>query len=190
MAGEPNGGYQRYRIRSRVDELPPEARERIDEMLASQQPYYTYQDISDALAADGLAISKSSIGRYVSRRNASAREVNLIVRQTDALLHWMEDHPTFDAAQASLALLTGRLSDRLITEPDMVKDIKPDVAANRIIQAARASAALAKIAEGREDDKAAARAQVLDEMREALHSEPELFGRLQELIAGQEEAGS
>ncbi len=69
-------GYSRYRVRSRVDELPPEARERIDEMLASQQPYYTYQDISDALADQGLAISKSSIGRYVARRNANAREVN------------------------------------------------------------------------------------------------------------------
>lgn len=188
MAGE-HSGYRRYRIRSRVDELPPEARERIDEMLASQQPYYTYQDISDALAADGLAISKSSIGRYVARRSAYAREVNLIVRQTDALLHWMEDHPTFDAAQASLALLTGRLSDRLITEPEMVKDIKPDVAANRIIQAARASAALTKVAQGREDEKTAAKAAVMDELREALHSEPELFGRLQELVAGREEAG-
>jgi len=181
-------GYSRYRVRSRVDELPPEARERIDEMLASQSPYYTYQDISDALAMDGYAISKSSIGRYVARQNANAREVNLIIRQTDALCKWMEDHPNFDAAQASLALVTGRLSDRLITEPDLVKDIAPDKAVTRIIQAARTSALFEKIARGREDEKAAARAAVMDELREALHSEPELFNRLQELVAGREEA--
>ncbi len=171
-----------------MDELPPEARERIDEMLASQTPYYTYQDISDALADQGLAISKSSIGRYVARRNASAREVNLLARQTDALLRWMEDHPNFDAAQASIAVLTGRLSDRLITEPDMVKEIAPDKAVTRIIQAARTSALFEKVAHGRADEKAAAKAAVMDELREALHGEPELFNRLQELVAGREEA--
>jgi hypothetical protein len=100
----------------------------------------------------------------------------------------MEDHPTFDAADASLALLTARLSDRLITEPEMVKDIPADKAATRIIQAARASAALEKISQGREDEKAAAKAQVMDEMREALHDHPELFAQLQELVTAREEA--
>ena len=183
-------GYSRYRVRSRVDELPPEARERIDEMLASQKPYYTYQDISYALSEQGLAISKSSIGRYVARQNASAREVNMIVRQTDALLHWMEDHPTFDAAQASLALLTGRLSNRLMTEPEMIGELEPDEVAMRIIQAAKTSAAMEKISQGREDEKAAAKAAVMDEMREALHDHPELFQQLQELVVGWEEAGA
>jgi hypothetical protein len=182
--------YSRYRIRSRMDELPPEARERIDEMLASQKPYYTYQDISDALSADGFAISKSSIGRYVARQNASAREVNMVVRQTDALLRWMEDHPTFDAAQASLALLTGRLSDRLISEPDLVKDISPDKAVTRIIQAARTSAIMSKISEGREDEKAKAKQAVMDDMREVLHGHPELFAQLQDIVVGQKEAGA
>ena len=59
-------GTSRYRVRSRVDELPPEARELIDEMLASQQPYYTYQDISDALAAQvgGIGIAPGANINY------------------------------------------------------------------------------------------------------------------------------
>ncbi len=181
MPKEPS--YKRFRVRSRVDELPPEAREMIDEMLASQVPYYTYQDIVDALAETGQTIAKSSISRYVSRKNEAAREVNMVVRQTDALLNWMRDNPNFDIAGASLALLTGRLSNRLITEPEMINELSPDKAAARIIQAARTSAQFEKIAQSGENKKAAARVAVMDELREALHSEPELFSRLQELVA-------
>lgn len=155
----------------------------IDEMLASQVPYYTYQDIVDALAETGQTIAKSSISRYVSRKNEAAREVNMVVRQTDALLNWMRDNPNFDIAGASLALLTGRLSNRLITEPEMINELSPDKAAARIIQAARTSAQFEKIAQSGENKKAAARVAVMDELREALHSEPELFSRLQELVA-------
>lgn len=182
MASEYNAGIPR-RVRSRVDELPPEARERMDEMLADRINY-TYQDIADELTEAGYPISKSAIGRYVMRTNKEMREITLMVKQQEALLYWMKDNPNYDAAQASLALLISRLSSRIINEPDMVGDIDADKAVGHIIRAIRASTQMERLAQIGGKASADARAQVMDEVRDALQKKPELYEQLMEMVGG------
>ena len=52
---------ERNRIKSRVDELPQDAREMLDRMLGDVTN--TYAEISEAMGSRGWDISKSSIGR-------------------------------------------------------------------------------------------------------------------------------
>ena len=64
---------ERNRIKSRVDELPQDAREMLDRMLGDVTN--TYAEISEAMGSRGWDISKSSIGRYAMRQNAVARRL-------------------------------------------------------------------------------------------------------------------
>ena len=173
------------RVRSRVDELPPEARERLDEMLADRVNY-TYQDIADELTAMGCPISKSAIGRYVMRTNREMREITLMVRQQEALLQWMRDNPNYDAAQASLALLISRLSSRIINEPEIVGDIDASEAVGHIIRAVRASTQMERLNQIEGKASRAAREQVLEQVREAVQQDPELYDKLLALVSGTE----
>ena len=52
-------GIKQARVRSKVDEFPPEIREGLDRMLADVR--YTYSEIAEALTAQGYEISKSAI---------------------------------------------------------------------------------------------------------------------------------
>lgn len=176
MGSAPNGGIPR-RVRSRVDELPPEARERLDEMLADRLRY-TYQDIADELTESGCPISKSAIGRYVMRTNREMREITLMVREQEALLQWMKDNPNYDAAQASLALLISRLSSRIINEPLLVDEISPDKMIGHVIRAVRASTQIERLNQVEGKANTEAREQVLEEVREAIQHDPELYDRL------------
>ena len=76
---------ERNRIKSRVDELPPEAREALDRMLADVTN--TYQEIAEHMAAQGWDISRSSIGRYALRQNAVARRLRESREQMEALIN-------------------------------------------------------------------------------------------------------
>ena len=60
-------GQQRTknRIKSRVDELPPEAREMLNTLLADVN--WTYAEISAEMLKKGWEISRQSIGRYALR---------------------------------------------------------------------------------------------------------------------------
>ena len=183
MASERSAHGLPRRVRSRVDELPPEARERMDEMLADRINY-TYQDIADALTESGWPISKSAIGRYVMRTNREMREINLMVKQQEALLYWMRDNPNYDAAQASLALLISRLTHTVINNPTIADDIDADKAVGHLIRAVRASTQIERLAQVEGKATTEARAKVMDEMREALQRQPELYEQLAALAGG------
>lgn len=183
MASAPK--YERRRVRSRVDELPPEARERLDEMLGDRLQY-TYQDISDELTEAGTPISKSAICRYVMRTSREMREINLLVKQQEALLYWMKDNPNFDAANASLSLLISRLGNRIIQEPEMVEEIDPDKAVGHIIRAVRAATQIEKMQRIESKASEAARDAVMEEVRDALMKRPELYDALAALVGGGE----
>jgi len=176
-----HSGFPR-RVRSRVDDLPPDARERLDEMLADRS--YTYQDISDELTGMGAPISKSAIGRYVMRTNREMREINLLVRKNEALLQFMAENPNFDAANASLALLINQLMDRIVESPDELRDIDADKAVGHLIRAVRQATLIERLNKDRGKAKADAREAVLNEVRDALTKQPELYERLEQLLLG------
>jgi hypothetical protein len=121
------GGLGRKRTAAKVNELPREAREAIDRMLA--QGDCTHQRIADALAAAGFVITKGAVGRHEAGKAADERMEKLIDRQLEALNRWVEKQSGFDAAGAALALVIGKLSRRVGGE--MFADLTADKAARR-----------------------------------------------------------
>lgn len=169
------------RTAPRVDELPQEAREAIDRMLIEGD--CTYQRIAEALENAGFFITKGAVGRHEAGKAAEERMEKLLDKQLDALNRWMEKQSGFDAAGAALALLIGKLGRRIGNSGEMFADLPADKAAAGLIQAARAAVQYEKTAGERKKLRAEVRAEALKELREALKREPELWERIEELVA-------
>lgn len=168
---------------AKVDELPPEAREAIDRMLA--EGGCTYQRIADELEKMGFAITKGAVGRHEARKAADERMEKLLDRQLDALNRWMEKQSGFDAAGAALSLVIGKLGRRIGEGGEMFADMPADKAAAGLIQAARAAVQYEKTAGERKRLRAEARAEAVKELREALKRSPELWERIEALVVEQ-----
>ena len=104
---------ERHRIKSRVDELPDDLRQRLDEMLADVN--YTYEQIAEQITAQGYEISKSSIGRYALNKNAVARRLKEAYEKTRLLVQSVRENQNIDASDAAETILINALTTRLAT---------------------------------------------------------------------------
>jgi hypothetical protein len=180
-AGSKASGAGKNRTGARADELPQEARDVIDRMLA--EGGCTYQRIVDELEKMGFTIAKGAVGRREARKAADERMEKLLDRQFAALNRWMEKQSGFDAAGAALAMVIGKLGRRIGDGGDMFQDMPADKAAAGLIQAARAAVQYEKTAGVRKKLRAEARAEAVQELREALRRAPEVWDKIEELIA-------
>lgn len=104
---------ERTRIKCRVDELPTEAREKLDRMLADVN--ITYQQIADEMTDDGYEISKSSIGRYASRTSSAAARLVAARERTATLIESIKDHQGLDSSAIATALIMDGVIQELAT---------------------------------------------------------------------------
>lgn len=104
---------ERTRIKSRVDEIPEDARQRLDEMLSDVN--LSYQDISDAMKTGGCEISKSAIGRYAMRTNKAAARLQSAAAQTKILLEALKDHQGLEVSDIATTLVMDGVIQELAT---------------------------------------------------------------------------
>jgi hypothetical protein len=120
---------------------------------------------------------------HEAAKAAEKRQERLIGKQMDDLNRWMKKHPGFDMPGAALSLVIGKLCQRLQSEEGLFDDLPADKAATGLIQAARAAAQHEKVAGDRKKQRAAARAEAVAELREALKREPDLWEQIEALVA-------
>lgn len=170
---------QRERARSfmAVDELPQEERDEIERLLAGGLA--GYQQIADALQAKGFFIVKGAVGRYEAGRRAEER---LLSARLDEVKRWVEENAGFDLAGAALAMAVEGFYERLKCDRAMFSELPADKAASALIAAVRAIAQYEKAAESRRKSRAAVRAEVVAEIRDALAAEPELRAGIERLL--------
>lgn len=125
------------RVRSRVDELPEEARELLDSMLADVNN--TYVEISDTLTKKGWEISQYSIGRYALRHNKAAERLMAAREQTNALLQIMRDNNDIEASELGTSILIDGLVKRLATAQEEFDEMPLDKVAKVLIMSQRSA---------------------------------------------------
>lgn len=175
--GDAGARRERARVYMPVDELPPEERAEIDRLLAGG--VRGYQEIADALQEKGFFIVKEAVGRYEAGKRAEER---LLTARLDEVKRWTEENAGFDLAGAALAMAVEGFYERLRGDKAMFSDLSADKAASGLIAAARAVAQYEKAAGDRKKSHAAARAEVIAEIRSALAGEPELRAGIERLI--------
>lgn len=91
----------KVRVHSRIiDELTPELRQEIDNLLI--QGDVTYDDIKAHLAAKGIDISRSAIGRYGKEFFANYRKLRIIEEKSRTLVSEAGDSMILDEAASKL----------------------------------------------------------------------------------------
>lgn len=179
---------ERNRIKSRVDELPPEARESLDRMLADVTN--TYQEIAEHMAAQGWDISRSSIGRYALRQNAVARRLRESREQMEALIHEAQGNSDLEASELASSILINGLTRRLATAEEDFENIPIEKAGRLLVQIQRSAIYKERMRSTRARACKDVEINITKRMREQIQDDPALLKRITELVqaAADEEA--
>lgn len=94
----------------KVEQLPAEIRQLVDQMLAKG---HTYAEIVEAVRAAGESIGKSSVGRYYSKYAAAAERIQRAREAMASAIDLVRDRPDTDLGQFASAIMMQSLADRL-----------------------------------------------------------------------------
>lgn len=170
------------RVRSRVDEYPPEARALLEEMLADVRN--TYQDIADKMGDKGWPISKSSIQRYAMRTEAAATRIREAAEQTRVLIQSIKDGQDVEASEVGSALLLDGLIRRMATAEEEFDDLPLDKAGRLLVQLQRSGVYKQRWKDERRKVIEGLKESLLSALREEVQEDDDLLGRLSQMLEG------
>jgi len=175
-------GIKQARVRSKVDEFPPEIREGLDRMLADVR--YTYSEIAEALTAQGYEISKSAIHRYAQRTSAAAERLRMAAEQTRALIQSIKDGQDVEASEVGSALLLDGLIKRLATAEEEFDVLPLDKAGRLLVQLQRSGVYKNRWKTERKKTIDTLRDSMMSELRGAIQEDDELLSKLSAIVDG------
>lgn len=126
---------ERTRIKSRIDELPQDVVDLINDRLSDVA--ITYQEISDEVTELGYEISKSSIGRFAIRQNKATQRLKEAQEQTKALLNAVKKNPDLDYTEAGMQILMDSLVKRIAMAQEEFDNMPLDKAGRLITSISR-----------------------------------------------------
>lgn len=175
-------GQQRTknRIKSRVDELPPEAREMLNTLLADVN--WTYAEISAEMLKKGWEISRQSIGRYALRQNAVTRRLMEAHEQTTALLAIARKNQDVEATEIATAVLIDGLTQRIATAQEDFEDLPLEKASKLLIAVQRSAVYKARMRATRAQACRDVEANILARIREQVQGDPDLVARISAIV--------
>lgn len=170
---------ERNRIKSRIDELPEDARAEIDRMLANVN--FTYQEIADHMISLGHDISKSSIGRYALRQGGAAKRLKESAEKVKALAEVVKENRDIEASEVAASILMDALIERVATAHEEIDQLPLDKAGRLIVAMQRSAVFKAKFKLEFNRGIKEAMAEVKRELSAELQKEPDLLERMTEL---------
>lgn len=182
---------ERLRVRSSIDELPPETREHLEELLSDVTNGLSYRDMSDIIEEEcGKRLSTSAICRYAKRYMREVKRVDMAMERLRMISDYAREHSVADASAYINALIQDGLMRRILDGQDDIDDMSVEDAIKYSIQAQRAA-----VYEYRYKDKSLVReeadgaqlaAERMEWLRSVLRDKPELLMHIQEAMQGDE----
>lgn len=170
------------RVRYKVDEYPPEAKETLERLLADIR--FTYTEIAEEMTARGWPMSKSSIHRYAARTQAAAERLRMAAEQTRALIQSIKDGQDVEASEVGSALLLDGLIKRLATAEEEFDDLPLDKAGRLLVQLQRSGVYKNRWKAERKKTIDTLRDGMMNELRGAIQEDDELLERLTAIVDG------
>lgn len=176
------------RVRSRVDELPEEAQELLNSMLADVS--YTYVEIADTLTKKGWSISRQSVGRYALRQKAVAKRLMDAREQTTALLQVMRENNDIEASELGTSILIDSLVKRLATAQEEFDEMPLEKASKLLVAVQRSAVYKGRMRSTRAQACRDVESNILARIREQIQDDPDLVLRISTIVtaAATEEA--
>lgn len=171
---------ERTRISAKIDRLPPEIKQQVDDMVMDSSNSYQY--ISDWLFDEGYMISRGAVGRYALRINKAARRVAESLEKTKLILDRLERNPNLDAAKAAQALLTDGLMQRISTADDDFFEMPLDKAGRLLASLRRVDVAEKKLSFDMRTKIDLAFEQLESQIMDVIKHDPTLSAQLRDLL--------
>ncbi len=169
------------RIRCLIDELPPDVRTELDEMLADTS--WGYVAISAELARKGYSISKSSIGRYAQRNGKTALRLREIREQAQQYARLIEENQELDLAKVASNIYLQNLLARVVQAGDEEYDtIEMKDVGDQIARLLRTSVYEGRYSAQRKGDVDKAAELILTQLRAELLTDPDMLNRIQSKV--------
>lgn len=164
----------------KVEQLPPEIKQLVDQMLAKG---HTYEEVVEAVRAAGESIGKSSVGRYYTKYAAAAERIQKAREAMASAIDLVRDRPDTDLGQFASAIMMQSLADRLAQATSEDFEEIPMEKVGRIIadlQKADVARERLKLAHNKGVD--AALAIVKAQLRAEMGGRPELLDQLYAIV--------
>ena len=101
-------GRNNRRACGKIDKLPPDLKDTVDQMLVSGQ---TYREIVSYLADNGEQLSQAAVSRYAQRFLANAQQLRIAQENFRMILTETERYPELDPAEAILRMASQKVFD-------------------------------------------------------------------------------
>ena len=169
---------QRTRIRSKIDDLPPDVKVMVDLMLADTRN--TYQMIAEYImnTVEDMYISKSAVGVYALRRNNAAQRLMEAQEQTRTLIEVVKNNPDADYTEGGLQILAGELTKKIAWAGEEFDEMPIDKAGRLMVQLSRTKVYKDKV----KADLSAKAKKALDDFKKEVYAEFEKYPDLLEKI--------
>lgn len=168
----------------KVEQLPPEIKQLVDQMLASG---HTYAEVVEAVRAAGESIGKSSVGRYYTKYAAAAERVQRAREAMAAAIDLVRDRPDTDLGQFASAIMMQAIADRVADATSEEWQALPlDKAGKLIAELQRADVARERLKLAHNKGVEAAVARIKEQLKIELASRPDLVDQLSLIV---DEAG-
>ena len=132
--------YSRVRVHSSIDDLPSEARENLESMLADAANGLSYKDMAEAVKDQcGIQLSLSAIGRYAKRYIREVRQIDLMMNRMRTVAEYVRQYGTADASACINALIQEGLMRRILDGQEDIAGLDIRDALKYSIQAQRAA---------------------------------------------------
>ena len=109
-------GRRKNRSRSKISRLPPEIRSTVDAMVQATADF-TYTDIQEYLAEQGVEISTSAIGTYARELMDSLEALTVAQETMRAMMETAAKVPEVDAVEIINRIAGQKMLQALITKP-------------------------------------------------------------------------
>lgn len=103
-------GRNNRRACGKIDKLPSDLKDTVDQMLVSGQ---TYREIVAYLAENGEKLSQAAVSRYAARFLANAQQLRIAQENFRMILTETERYPELDPAEAILRIASQKVFDAL-----------------------------------------------------------------------------
>lgn len=128
---------KKNRKHSKIDGLPSDIKETVEEMIKSD---FTYKDIVDYIKNQGFEISQSSVQRYASGLNETLQSLKMAQENFRVVMEETEKYKNLDVSDGILRLLSNQVfqsinnfSDEQLQNIDFDTLMKNAVALTRAI---------------------------------------------------------
>ena len=108
----------------KIDKLPPDLKDTVDQMLVSGQ---TYREIVSYLSDNGETLSQAAVSRYAQRFLANAQQLRIAQENFRMILTETERYPELDPAEAILRISSQKVLDALTQlDEDNFKEVSAE----------------------------------------------------------------